>query len=74
MKIDCDLCKTTYPFGNGKYDGKFLSHYQMNICQSCYSTSWDGIAPIYKEKFIEHLTSKNIALPLFNEKGFFPRD
>lgn len=70
----CDICGQKYQFGNHKYDGKYIPKYKLNVCMSCYEGNWDGWAPHYEQKFIEHLNQNGLPLPERNSKGWFPRD
>lgn len=69
----CDLCDSSFQYGQGLYNGQYLPHYKMTICKGCFEGNWDGFAPHHEKKFIEHLTKGGIALPERNEKGWFPR-
>jgi hypothetical protein len=60
--------------GQGRYEGRFLSRYQINVCDSCYSGNWDGWSPHFELKILKILEEKGISLPQRNEKGFLPRD
>ena len=70
----CDLCDHSFQFGPQRYEGQYLNHYEMLLCEGCYKGNWDGFAPHYEEKIKAHLNSKGIPLPERNEKGWFPRD
>jgi len=69
----CGLCGQRFPFGPHRYDGKFLKHYKLMVCQSCYDGSWNGISPANEEGFEAHLKEQGIPLPERNEKGWYPR-
>jgi len=69
----CDLCDSSFQFGSGQYDAKYLSHYKMTICKGCFQGNWDGFAPRLEDKFIGHLKKEGIELPERNAKGWFPR-
>ena len=73
FRTKCDLCDRLFRFGPGRYKGKYIKHYEMILCNSCFKINWDGFAPGLETKFIAHLASKDIALPERNEKGWFPR-
>jgi len=69
----CDMCADSFQYGPHKYDGQYLPHYEMFLCQGCYRGNWNGFAPHLEDKFIDHLGSKGTSLPERNEKGWFPR-
>jgi len=69
----CDFCGDSFQYGLQRYDGQYLPHYEMFLCEGCYKGNWDGFAPGLEAKFIAHLASKDIALPERNQKGWFPR-
>ena len=70
----CDLCQKEFQFGPHKYDGKFISRYQMTVCGGCYKNNWDGWGPAVEGAFLAHLKSKGIPPPKRNQGGWFPRD
>jgi len=69
----CDLCGHSFQFGPHRYDGQYLKHYKMILCNGCYEGNWDGFAPGLEAKFIAHMKSKGIALPERNDNGWYPR-
>ncbi len=73
IMIRCDLCGTEFQMGPHRYDGKWISRYQMSMCRSCFSGNWDGIGPVFEPVFVRHLESHGIDLPERNAQGWFPR-
>ncbi|MDR5653910.1 hypothetical protein [Ruixingdingia sedimenti] len=70
----CFTCGSGYQFGPGRYDGKHIARYGIDVCRSCYEGNWDGWAPHYGEKIIVHLNMKDLPIPAVNASGFLPRD
>jgi len=68
----CDLCGKEYQYGGGIYNGRNLSHYKLDVCNSCLRNNNDGLAPFYEAKFLAHLEKHNIPVPARNEKNWFP--
>ena len=72
-KTKCNLCDRLFQFGPGRYKGKYIEHYEMILCNSCFRTHWDGFPPGVEGQFVTHMKSKNIELPERNKQGWFPR-
>lgn len=70
----CDMCGGKYQMGPGKYDGKYIPNYLLNVCMGCYDGNWDGWAPLHEQKLLEHFKRKGLSLPIKNKKGWFPRE
>ncbi len=70
----CYLCGKEFQFSNHIYDGKFLAHYKMALCNSCYQGNWDGFTLHYEAQITMHLEENNIPIPPRNEDGLLPRD
>lgn len=66
MEWHCDLCDQT---GFGR-----VSTYTNKVffCQSCRQIHWDGVGPVYEERFIIALEKAGVSLPSRNDKGWFP--
>ncbi len=69
----CDLCGDSFQYGTQRYDGQYLPHYEMFLCEGCYKENWDGFTPGLEAQFIAHMKSKGIALPERNDEGCYPR-
>lgn len=69
----CVLCGTSFQYGVKKYDGQYLPHYEMFLCEGCYRGSKDGFAPYFENKVILHLKGKGLLIPGRNFKGSYPR-
>ena len=70
-KETCFLCGQAFSFKEG---GRWISYYQIEVCDPCYRSSHDGWNPDSEEKLKKHLNEKNIALPVRNTKGWLPRN
>ncbi len=73
LRTKCDLCDRLFRFGPGRYQGKYIQHYEMTLCNSCFKRNWDGFTPGLEAQFIAHMKSKGIALPERNDEGCYPR-
>jgi hypothetical protein len=71
---NCFLCGSKYQLGPHRYDGKFVPRYKFAVCMRCYKGNWDGWAPHYEDKIIDHLNNNAIPIPERNDKGWLPRD
>jgi len=69
----CFMCGSEYQFGPHRYDGKYISRYQISVCRSCYDSNWDGWAH-YEPRLVAHLKANNLPIPARNEKGWLPRE
>ncbi len=72
-KTKCVLCDRLFQFGPGRYKGKYIEHYEMVLCNSCFKSNWAGFPPGLEAQFVTHMKSKDIALPERNKQGWFPR-
>ena len=70
----CFTCGSAYQFGPGRYDGKHVARYEIDVCKSCYEGNWDGWRPDLGEKIIAHLKKNELPVPPMNAEGFLPRD
>ena len=69
----CVLCGASFQYGFKQFDGQYLPHYEMFLCEGCYRSNQEGFASYFENKFILHLKSKGILMPERNGKGNFPR-
>jgi hypothetical protein len=67
----CFLCDRDFPFGQGRYDGRYLPHYKISVCDKCLKANWDGVGPTREEKIVKHLQETNIPIKR-NAKGWIP--
>lgn len=65
----CFLCGHDFQFGPHRYDGIAFGEWDIAICTTCHSASWDGVGPIYDAKLAQHLTALGIT-PRRNAKGW----
>ena len=72
IRVGCDLCGRSFQFGPHRYDGRWISHYQMSLCSICMSSNEDGIGPLREPIFEAHLKRNGIPLPSKNKKGWYP--
>ncbi|MCL1127986.1 hypothetical protein [Shewanella surugensis] len=71
---NCFLCRDSFQFGPGLYDGKTIPLYGgITVCMGCYKWNWDGWNPEHEDKLISHLNEKGLPIPERNEKGWLPR-
>jgi len=70
----CFMCGGDYQYGPHKYEGQWIRQYNISVCNICYKANWDGWAPEYETKLIEHLRKEGIPIPERNEEGWLPRD
>jgi hypothetical protein len=72
VKVTCDLCNQEFHFGFGKYYGKWLRCYGMNVCEGCCDFDTGSFPYVYNEKIEKWCKDHNIPLPKKNDKGCFP--
>lgn len=70
----CFLCNEVFEIGPAKDEGRFVSRYQVQVCNNCYRANWDGWAPQFEEKLIVHLQERGLSIPARNDLGWLPRD
>lgn len=70
----CFICGNGFQIGAGRYDGKYIPRYKINVCRVCYDYNWDGWAPAFEKKLIAHLKKEGIPIPKRNKKEWLPRD
>ncbi len=72
--VRCFMCDDEFQMGPHRYDGKFIPRYKISVCRICYDGNWDGWAPHFTERLIEHLKKEKFSIPEKNERGWLPRD
>lgn len=70
----CQLCRSSYQMGPGRYDGKTIPRWQLSVCGTCYQSNAEGWGPTVEDAFVRHLEGKGIPLPGRNADGWYPRD
>lgn len=70
----CFCCNRKFKFGQGAYHGRRVLGYDMMVCSNCYDANWDGWAPLYTGKILNHLQEKGLEPPTRNSSGWLPRD
>ena len=68
------MCGRQFQMGPHRYDGKFISRYQISVCRACYEGNWDGWAPHWEQHLVAHLKKNKLQIPEPNAKGWLPRD
>lgn len=69
--LECDMCRGPFRFSNGRYEGRPVKSWGVNLCNSCTGGNWDGIVPNQHPHFIEKLIANGVDIQL-NEKGWLP--
>lgn len=70
----CFMCGRQFQMGPHRYDGTFISRYQISVCRACYESNWDGWAPHWGEHIVAHLKKNKLPIPERNARGWLPRD
>lgn len=65
----CFLCRSEFPFGQGKYYGKPIQAWGIMACDSCLKGNWDGIVPGRHPHLEAYLNQRAIS-PAINAKGW----
>lgn len=66
---DCILCERPFQFGPHIYDGRHISAWDVEICQRCIRSNWDGIVTSDHPRLVEHLNKQGVQIKL-NPKGW----
>ena len=69
FKVDCFLCKQSFPFGFGVYRGRPIPAWKITVCDTCYKGNWDGVVLELHPRLKDHLKDKKIEI-IRNEKGW----
>ena len=72
VREKCFFCENEYQMSAGKYEGKPIKKYGINVCQICFGSNWDGWTGSNESKLIDFLNKNNIPIPERNEKGWLP--
>ncbi len=70
----CFICDGQFQMGPHVYDGRYIKSYNISVCMSCYEGNWDGWAPPYEQRLIDHLKEKGLPIPSRNAKDLLPRE
>jgi hypothetical protein len=65
----CFICSRRFQFGEGVYNGRHVSAWDVMICDGCDRGNWDGIVPQTRPHVIPSLQSRGIDTTL-NSKGW----
>jgi hypothetical protein len=66
---DCILCSRPFQFGPHAYHGRHIAVWDVQICDVCIRSNWDGIVPQTHPALIERLKTKAIPFTL-NSNGW----
>jgi hypothetical protein len=66
---DCILCSRPFQFGPHVYNGRHIRQWDVQICDRCCRSNWDGIVPETYPGLFEQLKAKNIPFVL-NDRGW----
>lgn len=66
---DCFLCRRPFQFGPHVYKGKPIPEWEIEICDTCLRSNWDGLVPGAHPRLIEHFKAKGIT-PKLNASGW----
>lgn len=67
--FDCFLCRRSFQFGPGRYDGRAIGSWGVRFCSICVSSNHDGIVPEQHPRLMDHLKAKGIEVRL-NHRGW----
>lgn len=74
MMVRCATCGREFQMGPGRYEGRHVPRYQVDVCETCYSGNLDGWAPHFEDKLLAVLREKKLPIPERNAKGWLPRE
>lgn len=69
MQVRCFLCENSFPFSHGAYRGRGIGAWQIQVCDLCYNSNWDGIVPQTYPKLVAHLAAIGVT-PQLNAKRY----
>lgn len=72
--LTCDLCGSKYQHGPHRYEGHKVERYGIMVCDTCWQSNWDGWAPQYEARILEHAKAQGLTLPDRNKNGLLPRE
>ncbi len=70
----CHVCNRVKNNGNGKYDLRKCSGYEIFVCDSCFEGNWDGWGLHCEPRILAILEEKGLLPPKRNAKGWLPRE
>ena len=65
---NCEVCGEKYRFGQGRYDGRVIPDWGIQICDMCDKGNWDGMVPSSHPELIKKLKEKGVKLK-YNVRG-----
>ena len=69
--VDCFLCRQTFRYGLGHYEGRGIEAWGIQVCDRCYNGNWGGIVLESHPDLRRHLEAKGIN-PKLNTRGWLP--
>lgn len=72
LRETCFFCGQSYACGPHHYDGAYVRHLDISVCDTCQSSNWDGLAPRNEAKLLTHLKAQGLPVPARNWKGLLP--
>lgn len=66
---DCFLCEQGFAYGQGRYDGRAIPAWGVNICRQCEAMNHDGLVPHHHPRLLVHFEGQGIT-PRRTEDGF----
>ncbi len=70
----CFICGGDFQCGPHIYRGRRIARYDIDVCDGCYNSNWDGWNQRAEKKLIAHLEEKGIPIPKRNAQGWLPRE
>ena len=65
----CALCKRQFQFGPHIYEGRHIKEWNVEICDNCIKSNWDGVMIDRHPSLRQHL-EKNGAEIKLNSRGW----
>jgi len=67
--VACFLCDVDFQFGPNRYEGEQIVAWGVALCNSCYQSVRDGVAPQRGYRLIDHLAERGLPVRR-NEQGW----
>jgi hypothetical protein len=67
--LECSLCRKWFQFGEGVYEGRNVSLWDIQLCNWCLAANHDGIMLEKYPDLLRHLRAKGVPIAL-NQKGW----
>jgi len=69
IMYDCSLCGRPFQYGPHIYNGRHIAAWDVQLCDICLRSNWDGIVPERAPRLLSHLKQRNIPIQL-NASGW----